>query len=162
MKTLFGIFVAVLLLTGCSQKSFRTKAIYIAPESGFRLEVVGWGEISRGYDVALLGEYDAAFIPLRGNGNRIEFQGRYPDKTDMYRHVLTIKGERRTQQYQGVFLEDVLGDVLYANFDSLEDDEWRESIFAVYGVAQGPNATIKEGGTKYLEVEEVIFNYKGL
>ena len=128
---------------------------------GLGSEVIGWGEFSKGYDVDLLGEYNAIFIPTQGTGKRIEFQGRYPDKEDMNSHLLTIKGDGRTQQYTGVFLEDILGDVLYANYDFLEDDEWRESIFAVYGVAQGPNATIKEGGAKYLEVGEIIFNYKG-
>lgn len=158
------IFIVVwmaLLLMGCSQKSFRTKAVYEAPKSGFTLEVVGWGEFSKGYDVAFFGEYDAVFIPTRGTGKRVEFQGRFLDKTSIDSFQLTIKGDGRIQQYQGVFLEDVLEDVLYANYDSYDPDEGRESIFAVDAVRQGPNATIKEGGAKYLEVREVILNYRG-
>jgi hypothetical protein len=161
MKWLLPLLLISIVLTGCSRKEFRTKAIYEAPKSGFRLEVIGWGRVDAGYDVALLGEYDAVFIPTAGTGKRIEFQGRYPDKTDQNSHVLTIKGDGSTRHYEGVFLEDILGDVLYVNYETLEDDEWRESIFAIYGAASGPATTIREGQAKYLEVGEIIFNYRG-
>jgi hypothetical protein len=161
MKRLFLFLLLSFLVIGCGPKEFRTKAVYEGPKSGFTLEVVGWGEFSEGYDVAFFGEYDAVFIPIQGTGKRIEFQGRFPDKTSIESHQLTIKGDGRTQQYQGLFIEDVLEDVLQANYDTYEPDEGRESIFAIDAVRQGPSVTIKEGGAKYLEVREVIFNYKG-
>ena len=142
------VFILVLLLTACTAKSFRTKAIYEAPKSGFRLEVVGWGEFSKGYDVAFFGEFDAVFIPTQDTGKRLEFQGRFPDKTDINSYQLTIKNEGQAQQYQGVFLEDVLEEELYANYETFEVDEARESIFAIDAVRQGPSVTIKEGGAQ--------------
>lgn len=161
MKQVLGFFLIVLLLLGCSQKSFRTKAVYEGPKSGFRLEVVGWGEYSKGYDVAFFGEFDAVFIPTQETGRLVEFQGRFPDKTNIDSYQLMIKEEGNTRQYQGVYLEEVLEDILYNNYDTYDPDEGRESIFAIDAVRQGPSVTIKEGGAKYLEVKEVTFNYKG-
>jgi hypothetical protein len=150
-----------LLLSSCSQKEFRTKAVYEGTKSGFTLEVIGWGEYSKGYDVAFFGEFDAVFIPTSGQGSRVEFQARFPDKNDINSYQLTVKTNGDVQQYQGVYLEDILEDVLYTNFETYDFDEGRESIFAIDAVRQGPSVTIKEGGAKYLEVKEVILNYKG-
>jgi hypothetical protein len=157
------LFFLVVFLTACGNNSFRTKAVYVAPESGFRLEVIAWGTIEQGQDIANGGEYDAHFSPLSKQGEPFTFEWRQPDKEDLSNYVLTLqRGDERQTYGADVYLEDILEDTLYGlGYDNAQTYEAQEAIFAIYGAAYGPKATVMPGQAKFLEVVEVELNYKG-
>jgi hypothetical protein len=162
MKVLYAprvlfLFVA---LTACSSNDFRIKAVYNAPESGFRLEVIAWGSLSGG-NLSGFGEYDAHFLPLSG-GEPFHFEWRYPDKNNPETHTLTLVRKNDKQVYEDGYLEDILEDTLYAlGYENVQTYEAQEAIFAIYGAASGPDATVLPGQAKFLEVVNVELHHKG-
>jgi hypothetical protein len=156
-----SILVFLLLLTACASKEFRTKAIYEAPNSGYRLEVIGFGTIDRQIELAYLGEYDATFSPLI-SGDTVRFRFRYPDKTNPDYHILTLEGEYGSQSYEEYYIEDIIEHVLAAaGYTTFHEGEFEETIFAIYAISSGPQATVKEEDAKFLKVVDVQYNYKG-
>lgn len=155
------VSLSILLLTACSPTNFRTKAIYEATENGYRMEIVGWGEIDRELELAYLGDYDVTFSPII-NGDTVSFSFRYPDKTNPDYHILTWRGENGEQSFEDLYIEDILGEVLaVAGYSTFNEGEFEETIFAIYAISSGPQATIKEADAKFLKVLEVIENYRG-
>ncbi len=153
--------VTSLLLTACTNNNFRIKGVYEAPVSGFRLEVIAWGNLDEAAALSGFGEYDAHFLPLAG-GQPFHFEWRYPDKTDPAVYTLTLVKKNNKQVYDDSVLEDILEDTLYAlGYEAQETYEVQEAIFAVYGAASGPDATVLPGQAKFLEVVEVELDYKG-
>lgn len=159
------LFMALLVLTACTNNNFRIKGVYKAPESGFRLEVIAWGNLSETSALSGFGEYDAHFIPLPGGKTEREafrFEWRYPDKTDPAIYTLTLITESGEQVYEDVVLEDIIEDTLYVmGYESQETYEVQEAIFAIYGAASGPDAAVLPGQAKFLEVEDVQLDYRG-
>jgi hypothetical protein len=158
-----------LLLTACSRTDFRIKASYDAPESGFRLEVVAWGNLDTNNKLNGFGEYDAHFSPLTSGegvqptqGQPFHFEWRYPDKNNPDTHTLTLVRKDTKQVYEDGYLEDILEDTLYAlGYENVQTYEAQEAIFAIYGAASGPDATVLPGQAKFLEVVDVQLDYKG-
>jgi hypothetical protein len=149
------------LLTACSSNDFRIKAIYNAPESGFRLEVIAWGNLNTETPLGGFGEYDAHFLPLEG-GEPFHFEWRYPDKDNPATHTLSLVHKNDRQVYEDGYLEDILEDTLYAlGYESQQTYEVQEAIFAIYGAASGPEATVLPGQAKFLEVVDVELKHKG-
>jgi hypothetical protein len=158
--------VLSLLLAGCSTNTFRIKGIYKAPLSGFQLEVVGWGNLDANSALSGFGEYDAYIVPLPGGktrGEAFHFEWRYPDTTDpsvTSFKLVTGAGEQSFEE--NVILEDVMEDTLYSlGYETYDTYEVQEAIFAVYGVAFGPDTVVQTGATKYLEVVEIDLEYEG-
>lgn len=158
---LFLLFSSSILLAACSPATFRTKAVYEATENGYRMEIVGWGEIDRDLELAYLGDYDVTFSPII-SGDTVSFSFRYPDKTNPYTTLLTWRGQNGEQTFEDLYIEDILGEVLAAaGYSTFNEGEFEETIFAIYAIASGPQATIKEADAKFLKVLEVIENYRG-
>lgn len=161
----FCFIFITLFLVSCTNNNFRIKGTYKAPLSGFRLEVVAWGNLSETNALSGFGEYNAHFIPLPGGKTKREpfhFEWRYPDKTDPSLYTLTLVTESGQQLYDEAVLEDILEDTLYTlGYESQETYEVQEAIFAVYGAASGPDAAVLPGQAKFLEVEAVQLDYKG-
>jgi hypothetical protein len=150
-------FLLLCSLLACSNNNFRIKAIYVAPESEFRLELLAWGNLEGGG----FGEYDAYFLPLNG-GEPFHFEWRYPDKENPAFHTLTLVRDNRRHVYEDGYLEDILENTLYAlGYDNVQTYEAQEGIFAIYGAASGPDAAVLPGQAKFLEVVEVELNYRG-
>jgi hypothetical protein len=163
-RMLLCSFSILALLTACTNNNFRIKGVYTAPESGFRLEVIAWGNLDETNALSGFGEYDAHFLPLPGKtqGEAFHFEWRYPDKTDPAKYTLTLVKKNGKQVYDDSVLEDILEDTLYAlGYETQETYEVQEAIFAVYGAASGPDATVLPGQAKFLEVVEVELDYKG-
>jgi hypothetical protein len=155
------VSLSILLLTACSPTSFRTRAIYEAIESGYRMDIVGWGEIDRELGLAYLGEFDVTFSPLI-KGDTVSFSFRYPDKTNPDYYTLTWRTENGEQTYENFYLSDILGEVLAAaGYSTFHEGESEETYFAIEAIASGPQATIRAADAKYLKVIEVTDNYKG-
>jgi hypothetical protein len=162
-KSLFLLFFLYLLfspaIVSCTAGSFRTKAVYEAPENGYRMEIVAWGELDR-QQLAYTGEYDVTFSPII-NGDIEKFSVRYPDKTNPNYPVTTWIGENGEQVYQGLYLDAVLEEVLAAaGYSTFNIGEMEETYFAIEGIASGPSTTIREDA-KYLNVVEIVENYRG-
>jgi hypothetical protein len=166
LAPLIYLSILSLLLAGCSNNSFRIKGIYEAPLSGFRLEVVGWGSLDANNALSGFGEYNATILPLSNsntNGESFQFEWRYPDSTDPSVTSFRLVTEAGEQSYEeNVILEDVMEDTLYSmGYTSYDTYEVQEAIFAIYGVAFGPDTVVQTGQTKYLEVVEVDLEYEG-
>lgn len=160
--SLVCLCIIVLSLTSCSNDSFRIKGVYTAPQSGFRLEVVAWGNLSETSALSGFGEYNAYFVPLGREGEAFHFEWRYPDKTDPSTYTFALITESGEQSYQDVVLEDIIEDTLYTlGYISYETYEVQEAVFAIYGAASGPDAAMQTGQAKYLEVVEVDLAYEG-
>jgi hypothetical protein len=155
------VSLSILLLTACSPSTFRTKAIYEATENGYRMEIVGWGDIDRELELAYLGDYDVTFSPII-SGDTVSFSFRYPDKTNPDYHILTWRGQNGEQSFEDLYIEDILGEVLaVSGYSTFNEGEFEETIFAIYAISSGPQATIKEADAKFLKVLEVVENYRG-
>jgi hypothetical protein len=153
--------LSIFLLTACSPASFRTKAIYEAPENGYRMEIVAWGQVERDLEFAFLGEYDVTFSPII-SGDTVSFSVRYPDKTNPNYPVLTWRGENGEQTFENLYLDAILAEVLAAaGYSMFNEGETEETYFAIEAIASGPKTTIRAADAKYLKVIEVIDNYKG-
>jgi hypothetical protein len=142
------------------------KGVYEAPLSGFRLEVVGWGNLDANNALSGFGEYNAYIIPLPGGktkGEAFHFEWRYPDNSDPSVTSFKLVTDAGEQSYEeNVILEDVMEDTLYSmGYESYDTYEVQEAIFAIYGVAFGPDTVVQTGQTKYLEVVEVDLEYEG-
>ncbi len=159
------LIFSIFFLASCSTDHFRIKGVYKAPESGFRLEVVAWGNLSETSALSGFGEYNAYFMPLPGGKTKAEafhFEWRYPDKTDPAIYTFTLVTASGQEVYEDVVLEDIIEDTLYAlGYESYETYEVQEAVFAIYGAASGPDAAVQAGQAKYLEVEDVQIDYKG-
>jgi hypothetical protein len=153
--------LVLLLLTACSATSFRTKAIYEAPENGYRMEIVAWGDMDRELEFSYTGEYDVTFSPII-SGDTAKFSIRYPDKTNPNYTVLTWYGENGEQVYENLYLDAILEEVLSAaGYSMFNEGETEETFFAIEAIASGPKTTIRAADAKFLKVVEVIDNYKG-
>jgi hypothetical protein len=165
-KRLFFLFFLCLLfspsvLTACSPTTFRTKAIYEAPENGYRMEIVAWGDVERDLEFAFVGEYDVTFSPII-SGNTVSFSVRYPDKNNPNYPVLIWRGENGEQTFENLYLDAILAEVLAAaGYSMFNEGETEETYFAIEAIASGPTTTIRAADAKYLRVVEVIDNYKG-
>jgi hypothetical protein len=158
---LFLVSLSMILLAACSPTSFRTKAVYEAPENGYRMEIVAWGDMDRDLEFAYLGEYDIAFSPII-SGDTESFSIRYPDKNNPEYSVLTWRGENGEQVYENLYLDAILAEVLAAaGYNMFNEGETEETYFAIEAIASGPKTTIRAADAKYLKVIEVIDNYKG-
>jgi hypothetical protein len=153
------LLLSLLLLTACSTNSFRTKAVYEAPENGYRMEIVAWGELDA-QQLSYTGEYDVTFSPII-SGDTEKFSVRYPDKTNPNYPVTTWHSERGEQSYEGLYLDSILEQSLMAaGYSTFNVGEMEETYFAIEGIASGPSTTIRDDA-KYLNVIEVVENYKG-
>jgi hypothetical protein len=161
-STLFLFFICFLfspVIVSCTATSFRTKAIYEAPENGYRMEIVAWGDLDS-QQLSYTGEYDVTFSPII-NGDVEKFSVRYPDKTNPNYPVTTWYGENGQQTYDGMYLDAILEEVLAAaGYSTFNVGEMEETYFAIEGIASGPSTTIRDDA-KYLNVIEVTENYKG-
>jgi hypothetical protein len=164
MRRVWPASLALLLLCSliaCANNDFRIKAVYVAPESGFRLELIAWGNLAANHALSGFGEYDAYFFPL-ADGEPFHFEWRYPDRNNPAFHTLTLVHDNDKQVYEDGYLEDILEDTLYAfGYENVQTYEAQEGIFAIYGAASGPDATVLPGQAKFLEVIDVELNYKG-
>jgi hypothetical protein len=156
---LLFLSLSLVLLTACTASSFRTKAIYEATENGYRMEIVAWGELDN-QQLAYTGEYDVTFSPII-KGDVEKFSVRYPNKDDPNYPVTTWVGENGQQTYEGMYLDSILEEVLAAaGYSTFNEGEMEETYFAIEGIASGPSTTIRDDA-KYLNVVEVVENYKG-
>lgn len=152
--------LSIFLLASCSATSFRTKGVYEAPENGYRMEIVAWGEVDREVQLSYTGEYDVTFSPII-NGDVEKFSVRYPDKNDPNYPVTTWYGENGEQTYEGMYLDSILEEVLAAaGYSTFNEGEMEETYWAIEAIASGPSTTLRDDA-KYLKVIEVIENYKG-
>ncbi|MGL4611190.1 MAG: hypothetical protein ACRCYY_16185 [Trueperaceae bacterium] len=150
-----------LIFVGCSPSTFRTKGIYEARENGYRMEIVAWGSLERDLEFAFAGEYDITFSPLAG-GEPLHFSIRYPDKNNPNYSVLTWRNEDGEQVFENLYLDAILSEALLdAGYMLLNEGETEETYFAIEAVASGPTTTIRAADAKYLEVIEIVDNYKG-
>jgi hypothetical protein len=157
-----ALSILLLLLTACTSNTFRTKAVYEAPENGYRMEIVAWGEVQKDLEFAVLGEYDVTFSPII-KGDTEKFTIRYPDKTNPNYSVLTWQSsDGKETTYENLYLDAILGDALSAaGYSMFNEGETEETYFAIEAIASGPQTTIRAADAKYLKVIEVIDNYKG-
>ncbi len=161
LSPLLPISLTLLLLTACSATSFRTKAIYEAPENGYRMEIVAWGDMDRELEFSYTGEYDVTFSPII-SGDVEKFSIRYPDKTNPNYTVLTWYGENGEQTYDNLYLDAILEEVLAAaGYSTFNEGETEETYFAIEAIASGPKTTIRAADAKFLNVIEIVDNYKG-
>ncbi len=161
LSPLLPFSLSIFLLVACSPTTFRTKAVYEAPENGYRMEIVAWGEMDRKLEFSFLGEYDITFSPII-KGDVEKFSIRYPDKTNPDYPVLTWYGENGQQTYENLYLDAILAEALSAaGYSMFNEGETEETYFAIEAIASGPKTTIRAADAKYLKVIEIIDNYKG-
>ena len=143
---------------GCGQfaeNQFKTRAVYDAPTSGFRIIIDASGSIPPGADIATNGAWKAMVTPLGSTTAK----------------VVTIHSISKTSAAFAVDSQPAVTvtwgssssklsfrqTLVAAGYTSLSDADVAEAAKAIEGAAFGSKATLMSGQTKSLTVVEVTF-----
>jgi hypothetical protein len=151
------LFLAPLALGSCNTTAtgypFHSRAVYEAPHSGFRVEVLASGSVAAGADLSSSGSGSARFCPLSGSTAvaltlelkagagrvSVELAGTPPAKSTAPWSARDASATLATE----------LG---RAGYRHLDRSELEESARAIDGVMAGPKGTLLRGQTRALGV----------
>lgn len=152
-----------IILSGCGlanpwgDRLFETVAVYEAPKSGYRLEVIATGTIKDGADVcdgACEGE--AKIVPKEQSAAKRAVRLTIRN----YDIVQTMVDELEQGGVKGADAEEskkISNLLLKAGYKQLAPDEIDETVRAIRGAVAGPKGTMMQGQTRHLAVIDIDF-----
>jgi len=137
---------------GCGQfaeNQFKTKAVYDARTSGFRIVIDASGSIPPGADIATNGVWKAVVTPLGSTTAKVVTINSISNTSAAFavdsQPTVTVTWGSSSQA------------LVPAGYTSLSDADVAEAAKAIEGAACGSKATLMSGQTKSLTVVEVKF-----
>jgi len=151
---------AVLALAGCNTTAtgypFHSRAVYEAPRSGFRFEVLASGKVAAGADLSDAGSGSVRFCPLPGTrGAALTFEL----VTGRSHAEVELGGSKSTAAWGSKSSATTLRtELARAGYAHLDGAELEESARVIDGVLSGPKGTVLHGQSRALGVLSTRLN----
>jgi hypothetical protein len=152
--------LAALAVAGCNTTAtgypFNSRAVYEAPRSGFRFEVLAAGKVAPGADLSDTGSGSVRFCPLPGSsGAALTFAL----VTARGRVDVELAGAKTSAAWGSTSSTATLrSELARAGYAPLDAAELEESARAIDGVLSGPKGTVLHGQSRALGVLSTRLN----
>jgi hypothetical protein len=132
---------------------FETRAVYQAPHSGFRAEVIGSGRVAAGADLSDSGIGVARFCPASGSGARAATLQLRSGSGFVDWEIAGAPGSRGLAAWDWKHSTSSLEACLKeAGYPSLDAAELEETVHAIDGVVAGPKGAVQPTQTRSIVV----------